>query len=224
MENPDRQTWRHGAAAPAIDLAPELAPELAPGAGIAIGRVHEICGPARRMLAVLIAGRAGGAAIWIGQHHRPEVLHPHGCAAMLAPERLLRVICRNRTEALWAAEEALRAGIGGCVAVDLDDPPALTPVRRLQLAAEAGGRITTALLLTPEEGGAAGVESRWHAAPDPAGGWRLRRLRARMAPPIELRLPEPERGMRRDPKAPDGRATLAPPMGASHGQAGGDRR
>jgi len=172
------------------------------------------------MLAVLIAGRAGGAAIWIGQHHRPEVLHPQGCAAMLAPERVLRVICRNRTEALWAAEEALRAGVGGCIAVDLEEPPALTPVRRLQLAAEAGGRITTALLLTPDEGGAPGVESRWHAAPDPAGGWRLRRLRARMAPPVELHLPAPGKDPATAAAAQGGRAALAPPMGASHGRGG----
>lgn len=197
MQDPARNELETAGMPRAIGLGPE--------AGIIAGRVHEICGPARRMLALLVAGRAGGAAVWIGQHHRPEVLHPRGLAGLLAPERLLRVICRNRTEALWAAEEALRAGIGGCVAVDLEEPPALTPVRRLQLAAEAGGRITTALLLTPEEGGAAGVESRWHAAPDPAGGWRLRRLRARMAPPIELRLPDPGGG-----------AALAPPVGASH--------
>ncbi|MGA0826371.1 MAG: ImuA family protein [Gemmobacter sp.] len=210
MENPVRQTWAQGAAAPAIGLGPE--------AGITIGRVHEICGPARRMLAVLIAGRAGGPAIWIGPQHRPEALHPHGCAALIGPERLLRVICRTRTDALWAAEEALRAGVGGCIAVDLDDPPALTPVRRLQLAAEAGGKVATALLLTPDEGGAPGVESRWHAAPDPAGGWQLRRLRARMAPPIALHLPDPGGA---PAAAPGARAALAPPMAAAHGRAGG---
>ncbi|MGA0713868.1 MAG: hypothetical protein ACO3OO_01190 [Gemmobacter sp.] len=195
MENPVRQTWAQGAAAPAIGLGPE--------AGITIGRVHEICGPARRMLAVLIAGRAGGPAIWIGPQHRPEALHPHGCAALIGPERLLRVICRTRTDALWAAEEALRAGVSGCIAVDLDDPPALTPVRRLQLAAEAGGT---------------GVESRGHAAPDPAGGWQLRRLRARMAPPIALHLPDPGGA---PAAAPGARAALAPPMAAAHGRAGG---
>ena len=79
------------------------------------------------------------------------------------------------------------------VVVDLDAPPELTAVRRLHLAAEAGalrgGAAPLALLLTPGNGGAPGIETRWRLAPAPgwggasaSGRWQLSRARARMAP------------------------------------------
>jgi protein ImuA len=50
----------------------------------------------------------------------------------------------------------------------------------------AGHAAPLALLLTPGDGGAAGVESRWHLTPDHRhddSRWHLARLRARTAPP-----------------------------------------
>ena len=183
--------------APDSILPPSLSPgrarpllSLGETVGVAQGRVHEICGPARRTLAVMLAARAAGPVLWALPAWRREYLYPPGLAAFLDPARLIRAACPKPVDLLWTAEEALRSGAVGAVVAELEAPPALTPVRRLQLAAEAGGGRVTAFLLTPETGGAPGVESRWHAAPRPGGGWRLRRLRARMAPEAEFDLPD----------------------------------
>lgn len=174
--------------------------------GLVRGRVHEICGPARRTLALIQAGAAGGAGrgpvIWIAPAWVGERLHAPGLARLTDPGRLVFVACPRAEDLLWCAEEALRqmaaAGSGATVVVELDAPPGLTPVRRLHLAAggnAAGtggrGRGPLGLLLTPGDGGAPGVESRWHIAPAHVPGhsvWTLERRRARGAGPAAWRL------------------------------------
>ncbi len=173
--------------APAPDLV-----TLAPGVALARGRAHEITGPARRTLALLLAGRMAGPVLWLHPSWASERLMGDGVAGFLEPGRLIFGAARTAAELLWAAEEALRAGVAPLVVAELPAPPALTPVRRLHLAAETGatrGVAPLMLLLTPGDGGAAGVETRWRIDPAPGwahGGrprWRLARLRARMAPP-----------------------------------------
>jgi protein ImuA len=175
---------------------------LSPAIGVVRGRVHEVCGPSRRALAVMLAARAAGPVLWAYPAWRREHLYPPGLAAFLDPARLIRAACPKPLDLLWTVEEALRSGAVGAVVAELEAPPALTPVRRLQLAAEAGGGRVTAFLLTPDTGGAPGVESRWHAAPRPGGGWHLRRLRARMAPEAAFDLPDPAAPARANAAAP----------------------
>lgn len=155
-------------------------------------RVHELTGPARRTLALMLAARLTGPVVWIGPRlARPGQWHglmPQGVARWIDPDRLLLAAAAKDTERLWAMEEALRSRAAGLVVAELDAAPALTPVRRLLLAAEGGTAM--GLILTPD-GAAPGVESRWRltAAHRPGqDAWRLDLLRARMVPPASWTL------------------------------------
>lgn len=168
--------------------------------GLRRGRLHEGCGPSRHLWALLLAGaEAAGQGLappvlWIQPGWAGARLYPPAMAGICPPGALVFVTCTREADLLWTAEEALRAGAVGLVVADLPAPPGLTAVRRLHLAAEAGaeagagaGRVPLGLVLTPGEGGAPGVESRWHMAPRPTGGgsgcWRLERVRERGAGP-----------------------------------------
>lgn len=155
-----------------------------------LGRVHELCGRARRTLALMIAARAGAPVFWIAPSWGTDALNPDGMQSYLPPRDVTFLTPGRAEDMLWCMEEVLRSGTVPVVVADLPGPPALTPVRRLHLAAETGtaeGRCRPlGLLLTPGTGGAAGVETRWQMDPahDATGTqWRLDRLRARMAPP-----------------------------------------
>jgi protein ImuA len=192
------RTWQ-GVAMPTQPLCattPDRHPALPflGGLRMARARVHEVCGPARRTLALMVAqetgGQTGGPVIWIQAGWLPERLFPDGISPFIAPARLIFITARRAEDLLWSMEEALRPGAVALVVADLPVPPGLVAVRRLHLAAQTGaaeGRVPPlGLILTPGEGGAPGVESRWHLAPRHGPGqdrWRLERLRARADPP-----------------------------------------
>lgn len=166
---------------------------------LAQARVHELCGLARRTLAMAVAGRLAGPVMWIAPAWQKGGPNPDGLRAFADPGRLIFVAPRRTEDLLWCMEEVLRSGVVPLAVADLPDPPGLTAVRRMHLAAETGadsGPPPLGLLLTPE-GGAPGVESRWSLAPRHHGeygeAWRLERLRARTAPPAEWTLTR-ERG------------------------------
>ncbi|MEO1195751.1 MAG: hypothetical protein AAFX45_06220 [Pseudomonadota bacterium] len=153
-------------------------------------RVHEACGPARHTFALMVMAATRGPVIWIAAARQAAGLHPDGISRFVDPGRLIFAKPKRDGDLLWSMEEALRAGCVSLVVADLPLPPALTPVRRLHLAAETGateGTVRpTGLVLTPGAGGAQGVESRWDMAHSHAAAgartWALHRRRARMAP------------------------------------------
>jgi len=183
---------------------PPIVQTLAGDLAVQRGRVHEFCGPSRIALAALVMAKSQGPVLWIYPGWTAERLNPAGLRSFADPARLIFVAAQREEEALWAAEEALRSGVAPLVVAELAHPPALTPVRRLHLAAATGAEAAQrdgslaplGLLLVPEKGGAQGVESRWHmaAAPsqtllhEPADHWMLTRLRARLQPPAQWRL------------------------------------
>ena len=168
------------------------------------GRVHELCGPSRAMLAARIMGKCRGAVVWIRLAHQPERLNAAGLQPLADPGRLILVQPDREDGLLWAMEESLRSGAAPLVVAELPAPPALTPIRRLHLAAEAGATAAArdgqpaplGLVLLAGQGGAQGVESRWHLAPAPSRSllwsdeesWTLTRLRARLLPPASWLL------------------------------------
>jgi len=190
-----------------LSRAPERKrPQLAlhPGITLARARAHEVCGPARWTFALALAGRSRGPVLWIAPGWERAGLNPDGMAEFADPGRFLFVHPRRGEDLLWCAEEALRAGAVALVVAELPEPPALTPVRRLHLAAETGAERGTAplgLLLTPGDGGAQGIESRWHMAPAHEGAqgiesrWHLERRRARSAPPRAWTLARGRHGL-----------------------------
>ncbi|MEO0343198.1 MAG: hypothetical protein AAF198_07145 [Pseudomonadota bacterium] len=161
---------------------------------LARARTHEFCGPARRTLALMLAARMEGSIYWIRTAWEGDRLHAPGVTRFCDPSRVSFVEPQRLEDLLWSTEEVLRAGCVPLVVTELPKPPPLTPVRRLHLAAETGAQSDGApisVLLTPESGGAQGVESRWHMAAKHTAKdqvWSLNRLRARMVPPQEFRV------------------------------------
>ncbi|MEC7764105.1 MAG: hypothetical protein VX874_19545 [Pseudomonadota bacterium] len=154
---------------------------------LATGRVHEFCGPARHTLATIVAGGMAGPVIWVRPAWEGARLHGPGLARMMDPGRVVFVDAARPVDLLWTLEEALRSGAVPLVVGELPGPPGLTPMRRLQLACEAGaghGVVPLGLVLTPE-GIAPGAESRWRmeAAHEVEEGWHLTRERDRQEPP-----------------------------------------
>jgi protein ImuA len=183
---------------------PEEHMPLAGDLALRRGRVHELCGPSRVMLAALVMAKARGPVVWIRPGWGAERLNATGLQPLADPGRLILVHADRDDGLLWVTEEALRSGAAPLVVTELMTPPALTPIRRLHLAAEAGASAArrearlapVGLLVLPGPGGAQGVESRWHLTPAPSRSllwsdeqsWTLTRLRARLAPPARWTL------------------------------------
>ena len=180
-------------APPALTLLGQLSLRLA--------RLHEVCGAARHTFALWCAAQTKGPVLWIAPDWAPNGLHADGVRPFLNPGHLIFVHPRRAEDILWTMEEALRSGATPLVVGDVPGPPGLTAVRRMHLAAQTGAQAgmgaPLGLLLTPADGGAPGVESRWHMAPRHSATdtlWHLERRRARTAPPQSWQITASAKG------------------------------
>jgi len=161
-----------------------------PGLTLVPARVHEFCGPARRLLALIVAKATSGPVFWIGPGWAHDRLHGDGVADLIAPGRITFVSPARTEDLLWSMEETLRAGCVPLVVCECPGIPGLTPVRRLHLAAETAaretGQVPLGLLLIAGAGGAPGAETRWYTAQNHTAirsCWQIERRRTRMEPP-----------------------------------------
>ncbi|MBN8633249.1 MAG: hypothetical protein J0L76_20635, partial [Rhodobacterales bacterium] len=98
------------------------APALQPLAGdlaLQRGRVHELCGPSRLILAARIMAKCQGPVVWIRPGWVAERLNAAGLQPLADPARLLLVQAPRDESLLWAAEETLRSGAAPLVIAEL---------------------------------------------------------------------------------------------------------
>lgn len=173
-----------GAVRPILPLGLDVIDRALPGGGLARGALHEVLGARSdeedgalaAAFAALALRRLDGTVLWCATG---ADLGGAGLAALgLGPERLVVARPRRDDDALWAAEEGLRAeGIAAIVAEVAALPDAAG--RRLQLGAEATGRPLFLVRRWREAALAARERARPSAA---ATRWRISALPSALPP------------------------------------------
>ncbi|MGD2131096.1 MAG: translesion DNA synthesis-associated protein ImuA [Lysobacterales bacterium] len=123
-----------------------------PGGGWPLGAVSEVIAghPGLGELSLVLPALAdiGGRGQWLVLVDPPWIPYPASLAGNGLPlERLLLIRTKSQEESLWACEQALANGRGGAV-LAWPERVAFPRLRRLQLAAEANGKL--AVLFRPE--------------------------------------------------------------------------
>jgi protein ImuA len=168
-----------------------------PGGGWPAGALTEILcashgiGELQLVLPALAAlSRAQGRIAWLAPPHLPYA--PALAAAGLRLEFLTVIRAPGRRDALWAAEQVLRAGTCRTLLMWLPRS-GYGELRRLALAAEAGG--TIALLFRPLQAAQESSPAPLRLALEPEGGQLavrvLKRRGAQLAAPLRIPIPRP---------------------------------
>jgi len=103
--------------------------------------VHEVEGRGRHAFALFQAVRHPGPLLWILPAPFPHLPMPRALPEDVA-RRLILIRPGGGADLLRAVEDCLRSGAAGLVIAEPDESLSLTAGRRLQLAAEAGGKAT----------------------------------------------------------------------------------
>ncbi|MBI2316561.1 MAG: translesion DNA synthesis-associated protein ImuA [Betaproteobacteria bacterium] len=196
-------------AAPGVPSGfPVLDAEL-PGGGWPVGSLTEILrtqegiGELRILGPALAALSAQGRHLaWIAPPYSPYA--PALAAAGIDPGQLFVVRTGNEKEALWAIEQALRSNACGAVLAWLQSPR-YAELRRLQLAAEGGGR-ALAVLFRPEKAAAEPSPAVLRIALGAAAGGLAVRIVKRRGAPLDRLILLPAVAPQRLPEKPPGTA------------------
>ncbi len=159
---------------------------LAQPVRLARGRVHEVMGDSADIFALAAAARAVGPVLWIGLKRDVDTLAPTGLQRFVDPARLILVSGGDRSELLWAAEQALRARSAPCVILELRDGPDLRESRRLQIAAEESGAI--GIVLVQGRARTSAAETRWRCDAAAGDGWGWLCTKSKRGPPGAWRV------------------------------------
>jgi hypothetical protein len=207
------RVWRGNALAGGVPAVPTGFAELdavLPGGGWPCGALTELLVPARGIgeLGLLMPALArltcaGKRVVWLAPPHLPYA--PALAAAGVDLPHLALVRAAGRRDALWAAEQALRAG--SCHALLAWLPtPGYPHLRRLAVAAEASRAFLA--LFRPPQAAAEASPACLRLALEPAeGGLQVRVLKRRGAPlaaPLLLPVKRPFHAL--------GRAALSRPF------------
>jgi len=193
--------WRGaGLAHPAAPSVPSGYPALdreLPGGGWPAGMLSEVLcarhgvGELQLVLPALVAlSQSQGRIAWLAPPHLPYA--PALAAAGMRLEFLTVVRAPGRRDALWAAEQVLRAG--ACRALLLWLPRAgYAELRRLALAAETGKSV--AMLFRPPQVAQESSPAPLRLALEPAGEQLavriLKRRGSHLATPLRIPIPRP---------------------------------
>ena len=147
--------------------------EFAPNIYLKVGKIHEMCGPAKIRMVTLISAKTKGLIIWIRPDWEPFIINNDAISNWFSPNQLLLINAKNKNELFFATEEVLRSGIPEITITEFLEIPNSLQMRRISLAMTSGIESNNAkkplsLILSPNKGGATSIESRWYASTLPS--------------------------------------------------------
>ena len=147
--------------------------EFLPNLFLKRGKIHQITGSARFILALIIGNVIQDEITWVRLERSNEILYPEGVSDWITLSNLIIVNTDNEEESLWVMEEFLKSGVSSLVFCQLNKLPKYVYVRRLTLSTKRSKEENksilppTGIILSSFDHPISGVESRWNIKPYP---------------------------------------------------------
>ena len=74
--------------------------EFAPNIYLKIGRIHEICGPAKTRVAILVGAKTKGLIVWIRPDWENSILNTDSISNWFSPNQLLLINAKSKNDIL----------------------------------------------------------------------------------------------------------------------------